>query len=274
MRASVLICVFTLLATRAAAQSTTEDGIRALLRGEYKTAARILRPLADDAAQPDPVAQFFLAFLYATGQGVGGDHARACGLFLRAGRRAHPFTEQSAAIATLMSEQFGGGASLFCVADESWQGGPPQSFALGPGHRIVFADSSVTVTHDEREQRTSLRLPVGTAYLPIQYTALDVTRPTVARRHFFQWFVWMPNTTVNPSSWTLSWTLSEVVADQWFIPIAHEKSLAAVTAATRPATYDVSTLVRLRVNERGEAEFAIAGGTAARTEVIASPKRR
>ena len=54
-----LVCAFTLLPTSAAAQSTTEDGIRAMLRGEYQAAARILRPLADHAPQPDPVAQFF-----------------------------------------------------------------------------------------------------------------------------------------------------------------------------------------------------------------------
>jgi hypothetical protein len=56
-----LACLFTLLATSAAAQTTTEDGIRAMLRGEYQVAVRILQPLADDAARPDPVAQFFLA---------------------------------------------------------------------------------------------------------------------------------------------------------------------------------------------------------------------
>ena len=46
-----LACVLTLLAAPAAAQSSTEDGIRAVLRGEYQAAVRILRPLADDAAR-------------------------------------------------------------------------------------------------------------------------------------------------------------------------------------------------------------------------------
>lgn len=56
-----LVCLVTLLAAPAAAQSTTEDGIRAMLRGDYRAAAGILRPLAEDAARPDPAAQFFLA---------------------------------------------------------------------------------------------------------------------------------------------------------------------------------------------------------------------
>ena len=140
-----LICVFALLATPAAAQSTTEDGIRAMVRGDYQAAARILRPLADDTDRPDPVAAFFLALLYDTGRGIRGNQERACGLFLRSAVSAHPFTEQSAAIAAAMRHQLGAAASRSCVADERWQGGPPQSFILGPSHRIVFADTSITV---------------------------------------------------------------------------------------------------------------------------------
>jgi hypothetical protein len=171
-----LTCVMTLLAAPAAAQSATEDGVRAMLRGEYQAAATILRPLADDHARPDPVAQFFLALLYATGQGVRGDQPRACGLLLKAAARANPFAEQSAAIAVLLQEQLGGPGSPLCVAEESWQSGPPQSFVLGPGHRIVFADTSISVTYGDEEQRTSLRMPSGGPFVPVQYTPLSVTR--------------------------------------------------------------------------------------------------
>lgn len=267
-----LLCVFTLLATSAAAQPTTEDGIRAMLRGDYRTAARILRPRADDAARPDPVAQFFLAFLYATGQGVTGDQGRACGLFLRAAGGAHPFSEQSSAIAAVMREQLGGGASLLCPANERWQGGPPQSFVLGPDHRIVFADTSITVAHGDEEQRTLLRLPPDGAFLPIRYTTLAVTRPIAARRHFFQWFMWVPDT-LNPQSWALGWALSEVVGDRW-IPITGEKSLAVAHGAAPPASYDPADHVRLRVNASGEAELTILGGPVPRTEVIPWPGNR
>jgi hypothetical protein len=238
-----------------------------MLRGEYQAAARVLRPLADDTARPDPVAQFFLAVLYDTGQGVGRDEARACGLFLRASQRAHPFAEQSAAIAAFMRDQLGGAASLLCVADERWQGGPAQSFVLGPNHRIVFADTSISVTYGDQEQRTPLLLSAGAAYLPIQHTTLAVRRPTVARRHFFQWFVWMLDTTLKPPSWTLGWSLSEVVGDRW-IPITGEKSLVVVNSPTPPTSYDLANLVRLRINASGEAEFTIVGGPVARTEII------
>ena len=256
-----------LLATPAAAQPTTEDGIRAVLRGDYRAAVRILRPLAEDAAQPDPVARFFLAVLYDTGQGVRPDQSRACGLFLGAATRANPFAEQSAAIAESMREELRGGASLLCVANEGWQGGPPQSFHLGPEHRIVFTDTSLSVTYADKEQRTFLLKPPGAAFLPIQYTPLAVTRPIAARRHFFQWFQWMPDTTANPASWTLGWTLSEVVRDRW-IPITGERKLLVVTGPAPPTSYDTAHLVRLRVNPVGEAEVTMLGGPAPRTEVI------
>ena len=259
-----LVCVWTLLATPVVAQSTTEDGIRAVLRGDYGAAARILRPLADDTGRPDPVAQFFLAVLYETGQGVRPDLLRACGLYLGAAARANPFSEPAAAIAASMRAQLGDGAAL-CVADK-WQGGPPQSFSLGPGHRVVFADTNVTVTQGEQETRMTILIPAGAAFLPIKHTPLTVTKAIAARRHFFEWFQWTPDVPGNPSSWTLTWLLSEVVGGQWMA--FREEKLAVVNTPTRPESHEATSRVQLRVNENGAAELTIFGGTSPRTEVI------
>ena len=254
-----------LVTAPATAQSTTEDGIRAALRRDYQEAVRILRPLAGDAARPDPVAQFFLALVYGTGDRA--DDSRACGLYLKAASRANPFSEIASALGAAIQERLGGAASLLCVADDSWQGGPPQSFLLGPDHRVVFADRSITVTFGDAEQRTPVLLYAGAGFLPIQYTPLDVTRPTVARRHFFQWFQWMPDRSVNPPAWTLGWALSEVVGDQW-TPITGERSLVVVNGSAPPTSYDVTKVVRLEVNTAGEAEFTILRGSASHSEVI------
>lgn len=265
-RRSALVLSLTLAAWPAAAQSTIEAGIRAALQGDYLAAGRILRPLADDPAHPDPVAQFFLAILYDTGQGVQRDMGRACALFLRSSAAPHPFSEQAAGIAAHMRDLLGDGASMMCVAEERWRGGPPQSFTLGPGHRIVFADTSVRVFDGDREQYQLIRLPPGPGFLPIAYSPLDVTSPTVRRRHFFHWFQWLPDTPANPSSWSLGWMLSEVVHDQWGI-VASEKNLAEVKGATPPSLYDVAKVVRLQVNPSGQAELTI-GGMVPRTEVV------
>ena len=264
-RRCTLVLFLTLLACPAAAQSTTEAGIRAALQGDYQAAGRILRPLADDA-RPDPVAQFFLAILYDTGQGVQRDMGRACALFHRSSAAPHPFSEQAAGIAAQMRELLGDGASMLCVAEERWRGGPPQSFTIGPDHRIVFADTSVRVFDGDREQSTSIRMPPGPGFLPIEYSPLDVTSPRALRRHFFHWFQWLPDTPANPSSWTLGWMLSEVVHEQWNI-VASERNLAEVKGATPPSSYDLTKLVRLRVNASGQAAVTI-GGMVPRTEVI------
>jgi hypothetical protein len=262
-----LAAVLMLLATPALAQTTTEDGIRALLRGDSQGATRILRPLADDPARPDPVAQFFLGLVYDAGGGEAS--MRACSLFLRSAIPANPLMAQAAALAALLRDEFGGAAPLICVAEERWQGGPPQAFVLEPGHRVVFADTSITVTDGDREQRAVILLPPGVTVLPIQYTPLAVTRPAAARRHFFQWFMCRPDTTVNPASWTVSWTLSEIIGDRW-MGVASETRLAVAAGATCPDVSTVAALVRLGVNASGEAEFTVRGGDSPRTEVIPS----
>jgi hypothetical protein len=263
-RCAPIICMFVLLATPAAAQSTTEDGMRAMLRGDYPTALRILRPLADDTAHPDPTAQFFLAILNDTGHGSG--NTRACGLFMRAARQPNPFAAQSASLASVIRDQLGDGASFFCIADESWQGGPPLTFTLGPDHQIVFADTSVRVSYHEKEQSTTLLPSADVVILPITYTPLTVTRPAAAKRHLFQWFTWIRDSPADPATWKLYWALSEVVEDQWIL-ITNEV-LSIANGSARPASQDMSSLVRVQVNANGEAEFTIVGGSAPRSEVI------
>ena len=195
-RSARIVCVFLLFATPAAAQSTTEDGMRAMLRGDYPAALRILRPLADDTAHPNPAAQFFLGILTDTGHT--GTNTRACGLFLRAAGRPNPFAAQSAALAAVVRDQLGDGASFFCIADETWQGGPPLTFTLGPEHQVIFTDRSIRVIYKDKEQLTNLLPSPDVVYLPITYTPLTVTRPVAATRHFFQSFMWVRPTGSSP----------------------------------------------------------------------------
>jgi hypothetical protein len=72
-----LVALLVHVAGTATAQTTTEDGIRAAIRGDYQAAIRILAPLAEESTQPDPVAQFLLAILYETGHGVERNSSRA-----------------------------------------------------------------------------------------------------------------------------------------------------------------------------------------------------
>lgn len=266
-RLALVLSALTLSAIPAAAQSATEDGIRAALRGDYQNAARILKPLADDTTHPDPIAQFFLAVLYETGQGVGRDEGRACRLFLRSGSSDHPFAAQSAALAGFFRDQYGEGAALLCPASETFRGGPPQVISLGPDQRITFTDTSVVLETGNQETRTLWKWPPEAVVLPIQHTPITVTAPLSTTRHFLQLFQWMPDESRNPSSWTLTWGLLEVVGDRWLMP-AWEKDVVVVNRMAQPEPRDAAGFVQLRANERGEAEYSILSGPHARTEVI------
>ena len=211
------------------------------------------------------MAQFFLALAYES-RGAGGDNERACGLFLRAARQEGPFAEVSATLAFFIRQRELGDAPTMCVADEHWQGGPPQSFVLGPDHRVVFTDTSITVTDGDEDQRSFVMMPPGDA-MKVVYTPVDVTRPTIARRHFFQWVGWFPDSTSPLPSWVFNWTLIEVIGNQWMV-ITGEDSLAVAHGPTRPVSNDVSGMVRLRVNARGEAEYEITAGPSPRSAVI------
>ena len=63
------------------AAELVEDGREAAKRGDYPTAMRILRPLAD---QGDAAAQFYLGLMYASGQGVPQDYAVAVSWYRKA----------------------------------------------------------------------------------------------------------------------------------------------------------------------------------------------
>src|SRR5258705_7412290 len=142
-----LLIVAMLVPSLAAGQTAADDGIRALLRGDYLDAVRILRPLAEATAAPDPVAQFFMAMLYQSGRGVAPDALRACGLFISAAKSANPFIQQASELANGMRDQMGLGAQ-FCGVPGPWTDPVPASFTLGPGHRVDVMGSSVNVHYN------------------------------------------------------------------------------------------------------------------------------
>jgi hypothetical protein len=266
-RCSLFVAALVLIPSFSRAQTPREDGIRALMRGDYQAAARILRPLADNTAQSDPFAQFLMAILYDTGQGVERNLFRACGLFLDAAKPANPLMQQSSQLSKVMLEQFGPAGSQFCVSGATWPDRPPTTFTLGPNHSVVLAETSITVAYNGTESRTMTGGLPGMVPRPIRYTPLDVTRPVPARRHFIQFFIWVPDVPGKPSSWSLGWSLSEVVGGQ-YVPITGERSLVIVIGAEPPATVDEVSLAQVRVNANGEAEWVIAGSSNPRSGIV------
>jgi hypothetical protein len=222
------LAILVFIPSLAAAQTTTDEGIRALIRGDYAAAARILRPLAEDAMPPDPVAQFFLAMLYQSGRGVEWNSLRACGLFVNAAKPANPFMRQAAELANAMRDEMGLGAQ-FCGTEGPWDPGP--------------------------------------VYLAPRYTSLEVSRPVVARRHFIEQFIWWPNVPEKPSTWTLRWTLSELVGAD-YVPVIGERRLWSLVGTAAPVSFNVTGFAGVRVNANGEAEFYVNGNSIRRSGLI------
>jgi hypothetical protein len=88
------------------------------------------------------------------------------------------------------------------------------------------------------------------------------------RRHFIQSFVWHRNSPTDQSTWSLGWSLDEVVGGD-MLTLTTDPRLITITATRPPAAIDTSRLVEVRVSATGEAEWHIADPANPRGGVIA-----
>jgi hypothetical protein len=247
------------------------------LRGDYETAAAILRGHAEHAPQPDPIAQFFLATLYHSGRGVTRNQDRACGLYLSAGSAANVLMSQALDIADAIREPWPAVArDKMCApaTTHPWSEAPAASFSLGPRHSVRIDASGTTIAFEGVERRTmGQNGGAGMVFLPIQYTPLDVSQPAAVRRHFIQLFIWHRNDASDTSTWSLGWVLQEVVGAEMFM-ITGDPRLTFVSTPEPPAAIDTARAVSVRVNTNGEAEWVINDPAAARGGVIPLPQKK
>jgi TPR repeat protein len=73
-------------ASRPAVARPFEDGLAAAEKGDYATALRLWRPLAD---QGEPNAQYNIGLMYDQGKGVPQDHVQAAAWYRKAGEQGH-----------------------------------------------------------------------------------------------------------------------------------------------------------------------------------------
>jgi hypothetical protein len=275
MRFLVSVVAVTLLTPGlAGAQAGTSDGIQALIRGDYATAVRILRPLAEDTPTPDPVAQFFMAALYQSGLGVASNSMRACGLFLAAGKPSNVVLSQSLALAASIHTNVPVMVELCSAASlGDWRSPPHASFTLGPEHLVTLDDMGLTVSYNgtQKKPRIDWGGP-GWQFLPTRHTPLDVSKPIATRRHFIEFFVWIPDKASDPPVWRLQRSLFEVVGLE-FVHVLGDGRLATIAAATPSTSSDDRVLARLQVNADGEVEEVVSGESP-RTRVIPYPELR
>jgi hypothetical protein len=259
IRTYCLLSGFVLLACHeASAQTTTRDGVMAIVRGDYDAAARILRPLAEEAPQPDPLAQFIVAMLYGSGQGAAMDPIQACPLFLRAARSPNPFTNQALNLAHALQNKSPALASL-CAAmsADSYRSLPPTSIALGRNHSVVVSSGGVTVDFNGTRRHTTMLVGgVGWTFLPVRHVELAACRPAGAVRHFIEFFAWSPDETSDQPAWKLGWMVFEIVGAD-LLAVTSEPNLLASSSPPPAGALDVDRIAQVRCAENGEAEWAI-----------------
>jgi len=271
VRRFVVALVVVVAAVVANAQSRTDDGIAAILRGDYQQAAAILQPLAADPRLGDPAAAFFMATLYDSGRGVSLDPMRACALYMQA---SLDDTSVYASTARLLWRRLwvSRGNDWFqecqLVAnvgiDHHFQ---PETFSLGAGHAVEWTLSAATVTYEGRTTRTpyqTMMMRRGTTFLPIQHTELQ-TAGAPTPLHFFQLFWWEPS----GGRWTLHARLFEVYRDE-LVPAALPSQLTTLTAPEPPAlsASELQALSSLRMNAQGAVEFTTFSGAQAGRQII------
>jgi hypothetical protein len=280
MRRQVLVTILAMTADIAAtsAQTNTADGVAALLRGDYQRAVEILKPVAEDDHSRDTVAQFFMAGLYQSGQGVPADPLRACALYARAASNAEsPFGREASNLfvpSTSRSLEFQ--QDCMTLANFGFNSGfEPVTFDLGPGHFVDWKLSAATVTYDGRMKRAEMPFSdgAGARFLPLRYTRLETGPTRTVPRHFVEAFVWQPPVKTGP--WSLRWYVFEVVRDEIItIEVSEGVTTAPGDAPPSPASFDPHEYVQLRVTDEGDAELAILKGLHQTTRRIETDAER
>ena len=250
---------------------TTSDGVDAFNRGDYARAAQILKPIAERwVGTDDQTALFHMAAMYQKGLGVREDLMRACVLFARAalpnsfttGAFSHEATEQLRRVQDAMNDEQRHECLL--VAHLGFEHGfRPATFALGLGEWIGFdlaRDTQrviATISRDGKDTRRELPVNMlrGMRFLPFEHTELMTGANRRTPRHFIEFFNWFPSL---GGQWSFSWQLLEVVRDD-LVPVA---DAILVTNSPEPPsefTSELRQLVRLGVNNRGDAEWEVLG---------------
>jgi hypothetical protein len=88
LRATLMASLMLVLRAEAAVAGPYEDGVAAANRGDYATAYRLWRPLADEGNDPD--AQNQIGVMYDSGQGVSQNYAEAMKWYRLAADQGNP----------------------------------------------------------------------------------------------------------------------------------------------------------------------------------------
>jgi hypothetical protein len=255
-RLSCCLAVITLLAPGVAAgQTSTADGLEALMHGHYETAVRILRPLAEDVPAPDPIAQFFVAALYRHGVGVPVNMLRACGLS-RAAAESLPVVQALTLADSVLQDPPQFVNECRAAPGDMWRTPDPVAFTLEPGQLVTFDGSRLTVEFEGRSSWARMDWGPDVWFLPVRHTAIDALNPAPGRRHFIEFFVWARLKDSAEPAWTLGWSVHEVVGAS--VRPHSWRPLKTVVAATPTLSPEQRALAEWVITPDGDVEQRVA----------------
>jgi hypothetical protein len=128
------------------------------------------------------------------------------------------------------------------------------------------------VAYNDAQKTSAVLSGAGWVFLLVRHTALDVSRPAAMRRHFIEYFFWLPNPDPDQVEWGLRWAVFEIVGTE-AVMAPTDGRLADVSARQPPAATPVEHLAHLRVNADGQAEWVVAGSIP-RSGLIPPPASR
>jgi hypothetical protein len=130
------------------------------------------------------------------------------------------------------------------------------------------------VTYRGRTRREqALFAHPGSRFLPLRHTELSTGPARAFRRHFVEAFVWWPDT--RSSTWQLQWQIFEIVRDE-VIRIDGPDDLVMVPGERPPSpgSFDVREYATIRVDDDGNAEWAVLKGKRPESRRIESDAER
>ena len=151
----------------------------------------------------------------------------------------------------------------------------PLTVDLATGHFVEWRLSAATVTYDGHTKRTATLLSSlnGGRFLPLRYTKLETGSTRTIPRHFIEAFVWHPAAKSGP--WSLRWYVFEVVRDE-ILTITMSEPLTTAAGDLPPSSesFDPREYAVLRVNDEGDAEWAVLKGPQQMTQRIETDSER
>ncbi len=252
------------------AQTAAADGVLALIDDDPSATIRILSPLVEGRAEPDPLAAFFLALAYQFGGRGPSDPMRSCGLLMKAETPSSPLMRQAELLARQLHMNSGLARNQCEIAATRGWGEPAwTTFTLSPGHRVRIDRDGFSVEH----QGASKLTPGGWGgggwqFLPIRLTEVEIPPPGQSQRYFIEFFVWAPHTPVDAPQWSLLWFAYEVVGAD-VIRLPGDGGVATTVGASPPPSFPVDEFARLLAAANGDVERVVIGADARRVPLPA-----